>query len=271
MPTKQIVLQKRQFPIAVIKYRTTLQGKCTVYRMVCWLSKPSQICQWCVCVKPFHIKHDNDVTMSSMASQITNPPIVTQPFIQARIKENIKALRHWPLWAEYTGDRWIPRTKGQTRGKCFHMMTSSCCTEMFQNIRSPACGNSIHPLGHMAIWNKIIAPFRSRWHPSQLAPTTKETFYEMAMTKAAVSSALIYFRFSLSLPLFCFASGDNLAIQKVVVGFCFFRGVSLIWNMMHLSSPIEFIDVMAMISKPVYQLVNRAPPLTTNLCDGWRC
>ena len=24
------------------------------------------------------------------------------------------------------GDRWIPRTKGQLHGKCFHLMTSSC-------------------------------------------------------------------------------------------------------------------------------------------------
>ena len=40
-------------------------------------------------------------------------------------KENIKAPSHWPLWGEFTGDRWIPRTKGQWRGKCFHLMTSS--------------------------------------------------------------------------------------------------------------------------------------------------
>ena len=26
------------------------------------------------------------------------------------IKENIKALRYWPLWEESTGDRWIPLT-----------------------------------------------------------------------------------------------------------------------------------------------------------------
>ena len=32
---------------------------------------------------------------------------------KAQIKENIKAPRHWPLWGEFTGDRWIPRTKGQ--------------------------------------------------------------------------------------------------------------------------------------------------------------
>ena len=41
------------------------------------------------------------------------------------MKENIKAPRHWPLWGEFTGDRWIPRTKGQLRGKCSHLMTSS--------------------------------------------------------------------------------------------------------------------------------------------------
>ena len=52
--------------------------------------------------------------------------LFTQSFIQAQIKENIKAPRHWPLCGEFTGDRWIPRTKGQLRGKCFHLMTSSC-------------------------------------------------------------------------------------------------------------------------------------------------
>ena len=42
--------------------------------------------------------------------QITRPasPLFTQPFIQAQIKENNKASRHWPLCGEFTGDRWIP-------------------------------------------------------------------------------------------------------------------------------------------------------------------
>ena len=35
-------------------------------------------------------------------------------------------------------DRWIPRTKGQLRGKCFHLMTSSCykhmCRWFWQNV-----------------------------------------------------------------------------------------------------------------------------------------
>ena len=42
------------------------------------------------------------------------------------MRENIKAPRHWSLFGEFTGDRWIPRTNGQWRGKCFHLMTSSC-------------------------------------------------------------------------------------------------------------------------------------------------
>ena len=36
-----------------------------------------------------------------------------QPFIQVQFKENIKAPRHGPLWTEFTGDGWIPHTKGQ--------------------------------------------------------------------------------------------------------------------------------------------------------------
>ena len=51
--------------------------------------------------------------MSAMASQITKSRLSNQPFIQAEMKENIKAPRHWPLWGEFTGDRSIPRTKGQ--------------------------------------------------------------------------------------------------------------------------------------------------------------
>ena len=51
--------------------------------------------------------------------------LFTQPFIQAQIRENIKAPRDWPLCGEFTSHWWIPRTKGQWRGKCFHLMTSS--------------------------------------------------------------------------------------------------------------------------------------------------
>ena len=51
--------------------------------------------------------------MGAMASQITGVSIFIQPFVQAYVKENIKTPRHWPLWGEFIGDRWIPYTKGQ--------------------------------------------------------------------------------------------------------------------------------------------------------------
>ena len=70
--------------------------------------------------------HYNDVIMGAIASQITSLTIVYSIFYETQIKENIKAPRHWPLCGEFTGDRWIPRTNGQLRGKYFHLMTSSC-------------------------------------------------------------------------------------------------------------------------------------------------
>ena len=60
--------------------------------------------------------------MNAMASQITSlMKLFAQPFIRAQIKENINAPRHWSLWEEFSGDRWILHTKGQQRGKCFHL------------------------------------------------------------------------------------------------------------------------------------------------------
>ena len=60
--------------------------------------------------------HYSDVIMKRWRLKSPASRLFTQPFIQAQIKENIKAQRHWPLWGEFTGDRWIPRTKRQWRG-----------------------------------------------------------------------------------------------------------------------------------------------------------
>ena len=51
--------------------------------------------------------------MGAMASQITGVSIAYSTVFQALFKENIKAPRHWPVWGEFTGDQWIPRTKDQ--------------------------------------------------------------------------------------------------------------------------------------------------------------
>ena len=55
-----------------------------------------------------YFSHCSDVIMSAMASQITGGSIACSTVCSAQIKENSKAPRHWPLWWEFTGDRWIP-------------------------------------------------------------------------------------------------------------------------------------------------------------------
>ena len=47
--------------------------------------------------------HHNDVIMSERFKSSAYP-VFAKPFIRAQIKENIKALRHWPLYGEFTGD-----------------------------------------------------------------------------------------------------------------------------------------------------------------------
>ena len=68
--------------------------------------------------------HYSDVIMGSIASQITSLTNISSN-VYSGTDQNIKAPRHWPLCGKFTGDRWIPRTKGQKPGKCFHLMTSS--------------------------------------------------------------------------------------------------------------------------------------------------
>ena len=76
---------------------------------------------------PRHAKlfHYSDVIMGAMASQITSLTIVYST-VYSGPDQNIKAPHHWPLCGEFTGDWWISRTKGQWRGNCFYVMTSSC-------------------------------------------------------------------------------------------------------------------------------------------------
>ena len=47
--------------------------------------------------------------MGTMAYQITNLAIVYAT-VYSGADQDTKAPRHWPLWEEFTDDRWIPRT-----------------------------------------------------------------------------------------------------------------------------------------------------------------
>ena len=69
--------------------------------------------------------HYADVIMTKMASQITSLTVVYSTVYSDadQIKYQSSASLAF-VWGIHR-DRWIPRTKGQLRGKCFHLMTSS--------------------------------------------------------------------------------------------------------------------------------------------------
>ena len=58
--------------------------------------------------------------MGAIASQITSLTIVFATVYSDA--DERKAPRHWPLCGEFIGDRWIPRTNGQYREKCFNLI-----------------------------------------------------------------------------------------------------------------------------------------------------
>ena len=64
--------------------------------------------------------HSTNITLS----QITGNSIVYSTVCSCTYKRKYHSLRHWPLWGGSIGDPWIPVTRGQWRGKCFHFMTS---------------------------------------------------------------------------------------------------------------------------------------------------
>ena len=69
--------------------------------------------------------HYNDVIMTTMGSQITSLTVVYSTVYSdadQRKHQSSEALAF--VWGIQS--RWIPCTKGQLCGKCFHLMTSSC-------------------------------------------------------------------------------------------------------------------------------------------------
>ena len=72
-----------------------------------------------------YVMHYNDVIMTTIASQITSLAVVYSTVIsdadQRKHQSSASLVFVWGIHR----DRWIPRTKGQLRGTCFHLMTSS--------------------------------------------------------------------------------------------------------------------------------------------------
>ena len=72
-------------------------------------------CQWS------NLEHYSDVIMGTMASQVTSLTIVYSTVYLGTDKKKHQSLASLALVRGI--HRWILRTKGQWRGKCFHLMT----------------------------------------------------------------------------------------------------------------------------------------------------
>ena len=57
--------------------------------------------------------HYSGIIMSAVRLKLPGFRLFTQSSVQEQIKENMQGPRHWSLWGEFTGDRWIHRPKGQ--------------------------------------------------------------------------------------------------------------------------------------------------------------
>ena len=84
-----------------------------------------------VVISPIHY---TDVIMTTIASQITSLMVVySTVYSDADQSKHQSSASLAFVWGIHR-DRWIPRTKGQLRGKCFYLMTSSCYNGFMQSI-----------------------------------------------------------------------------------------------------------------------------------------
>ena len=80
---------------------------------------------WPVLTNKCSSLHYIDVVMTTMASQITSLTVVYSiVYSDADQRKHQSSASPAFVWGIHR-DRWIPRTNGQLRGKCFHLMTSS--------------------------------------------------------------------------------------------------------------------------------------------------
>ena len=80
--------------------------------------------------------------MTTMVSQITNLAVVySTVYLDADQRKHQSSASLAFVWGIHR-DRWIPHTKGQFRGKCFHLMTSSwVCKRCHNRALDQSAGN----------------------------------------------------------------------------------------------------------------------------------
>ena len=112
-------------------------------------------------VDKFNTLHYDDVMMTTIASQITSLAVVYSTVYSDANQRKHQSSASLAFVRGIHRDRWIPRTKGQLRGKCFHLMTSSC----FE------CKNRIvdSGLGTYTVMKNVHGPLLLTWFTSNPA------------------------------------------------------------------------------------------------------
>ena len=100
------------------------------YRLCLWeIINPNKFFSWKI-VWRLLLHYYIDVIMTTRASQTTSLTVVySTVYSDADQSKHQSSASLAFVWGIHR-DRWIPRTKGQLRGKRFHLMTSSCCIDL---------------------------------------------------------------------------------------------------------------------------------------------
>ena len=123
-------------------------------------------------------KHYDDVIIITMTSQITSLTVVYSiVYSDADQRKHQSSVSLAFVWGIHR-DRWIPHTKGQLRGKCFHLMTSSLLTALWPHrtvfsslskqevVISAQPATKISPIGHFRFGLTQDTPFLTMYFKS---------------------------------------------------------------------------------------------------------
>ena len=125
----------------------------------------------------YSVLHYDDVIMTTIASQITSlTSVYSTVYSDAHQRKHQSSASLAFVWGTHR-DRWIPRTKGQLRGKCFHLMTSSwdgkSLSEPFMTrcedayiMMTSSNGNIFPVTGHLCgeiHRSTVNSPYKGQW------------------------------------------------------------------------------------------------------------
>ena len=115
--------------------------------------------------------HYIDVIMTTMASQFTSLTVVySTVYSDADQRKHQSSASLAFVWGIHR-DRWIPRTKGQLRGKCFHLMTSSCDEPNWTGVEFIDVSSSCFTSRHISYFTKYFIYALHPIHISDKSPT----------------------------------------------------------------------------------------------------